>query len=266
MTIKNIDNIILEDIEATDHPSIFEVAHNYSALILRIPEINRDGISINSYAFIIEDSEVYRYSRDKKDLVYLGSFDALHSYLDSKIDSILSEIQSYHYDIDKLEDSLYDDNTDSDFMQKWLLYKKDVSLVNRLMLHAIISFERFMHNYKSCESFDKMEYEDLLEHMRRIEYLSRSAMEKLDNLHSFYRTKVDEHMNKIMYWLTIISAVFLPLTLVTGFFGMNTGGLPYTDDANGTLKVTIISMILEAIFLVSFMTVSKRGIKRVKER
>ena len=266
MTIDNIDEIILEDIETSDHPSVFESANDYSALIMRLPEIDREGITIHSYAFVIENNEVYKYSRDSKQLIKMGAFDSLHGYLDAKIDNILSEIQSYHIDIDRLEESLYSDSTDSHFMDKWLMYKKDVSLINRLMLHAVISFERFIHRYKNFEDFEKMEYEDLLEHMRRIDYLSKSAMEKLDNLHSFYRTKVDEHMNKIMYWLTIISAIFLPLTLVTGFFGMNTGGLPYTDDNHGTLKVTVISMILEAIFLLAFISVSKRGIKSFKKK
>ncbi len=266
MRIENLDENILEDIETSDHPSVFESVEGYSALIMRMPEIDAEGIKIHSYAFIIEGSEVYKYSRESKNLLKIGGFDALHAYLDAKVDSILSEIQSYHFDIDKLEESLYDDNNDNDFMQKWLTYKKDVSLINRLMLHVVISFERFIHRYRSAEGFERMEYDDLLEHMRRIDYLSKSAMEKLDNLHSFYRTKVDEHMNKIMYWLTIISAIFLPLTLVTGFFGMNTGGLPYTDDNGGTLKVTIISMILEAVFLLGFISVSNRGIKRFKKR
>ena len=266
MRIDSLDENILEDIETSDHPSVFESADGYSALILRMPEINIDSIDIHSYAFVIEDSNVYRYSRKSKEFIELGGFEALHRYLDTKVDRILSEIQSYHIDIDRLEESLYDDNSDNQFMQKWLVYKKDVSLINRLMLHAVISFERFIHKYKNIDGFERMEYEDLLEHMRRIEYLSKSAMEKLDNLHSFYRTKVDEHMNRIMYWLTIISAIFLPLTLVTGFFGMNTGGLPFTDDNGGTLKVTIISMILEAIFLLGFISISNRGIKRFKKR
>ena len=262
----NLDANILEDIEASDHPSIFESVEGYSALILRMPEIDIDGIDIHSYAFVIEGSDVYKYSRESKELVKMGGFDALHRYLDVKVDRILSEIQSYHIDIDRLEESLYDDSSDNQFMQKWLSYKKDVSLINRLMLHAVISFERFIYKFKNTEGFERMEYEDLLEHMRRIEYLSKSAMDKLDNLHSFYRTKVDEHMNKIMYWLTIISAIFLPLTLLTGFFGMNTGGLPFTNDNEGTLKVTIISMILEAIFLLGFISISNRGIKRFKKR
>jgi magnesium transporter len=53
-----------------------------------------------------------------------------------------------------------------------------------------------------------------------------------------------------MFIFTIISAVFLPLSLVTGFFGMNTGGLPFTSDNSGTLKVIILSVIFESMFLI----------------
>jgi magnesium transporter len=69
-----------------------------------------------------------------------------------------------------------------------------------------------------------------------------------------------------MYWLTIISAIFLPLTLVTGFFGMNTGGLPFTDDPHGTTKVIVISLILEAIFLASFLLVMTPRIRRFRRK
>jgi len=41
----------------------------------------------------------------------------------------------------------------------------------------------------------------------------------------------------------------MPLSLVTGFFGMNTGGLPLVDDPEGTIKATIIAIILEIPFV-----------------
>jgi magnesium transporter len=56
-------------------------------------------------------------------------------------------------------------------------------------------------------------------------------------------------MNKIMFVLTIISAIFLPLTLITGFFGMNTGGLPFTNDPDGTLKAIAVSIVFEIPFI-----------------
>ena len=32
---------------------------------------------------------------------------------------------------------------------------------------------------------------------------------------------VDLRLNETMYWLTVVATIFLPLTFVTGFFGMN---------------------------------------------
>jgi magnesium transporter len=51
-------------------------------------------------------------------------------------------------------------------------------------------------------------------------------------------------MNRIIYILTIISAIFLPLNLVVGFFGMNTTSLPFTKHAGGTYNVVLIMIFL----------------------
>ncbi len=103
-----------------------------------------------------------------------------------------------------------------------------------------------MNTTKRYESFDMLVFGDVLKHMGCVRDLSNSAMEKLDNLYDFYRVKVDEQMNKNVYYLTIISGVFLPLTLITGFFEMNTGGLLFTDDTDGTIKALLFTIIAES--------------------
>jgi magnesium transporter len=244
-----INKYLIDDIENEDHPSNFDYTEDYSILVLRLPYIDGDEVSVISYVFYIDsdNGKVYRYLREKKDFEELGSFDALYQFLDVRVDKILSKISKLQFSIEKLEDSLYENEEDQDFPKKWLLYKKDLSLIERLMGHALVAFERFIKHYKS--KLDYLEYNDLYEHMDRAHRLSKSAIEKIDNLYSFYKVKTDEKMNNIMFMLTIISAVFMPLTLVTGFFGMNTGGLPYTDDPNGTLKVTIAVFLFEIPFV-----------------
>jgi magnesium transporter len=32
---------------------------------------------------------------------------------------------------------------------------------------------------------------------------------------------IDLRLNETIYWLTVVATIFLPLTFVTGFFGMN---------------------------------------------
>ncbi len=44
-----------------------------------------------------------------------------------------------------------------------------------------------------------------------------------------------QRTNQNLYVLSILSALLLPATLVTGFFGMNTGGLPFAEGREGTL-------------------------------
>ncbi|WP_456382069.1 magnesium transporter CorA family protein [Hydrogenimonas sp.] len=259
-----IDALLLEDIENASHPSEFELGDGYAVLILRLPETTSEGLRIVSYAFVVEKGACYRFDRDTKRLEATGTLKEMHTFLDEKTETLIKEMQRYHYDIETLEESLYEGALPSAFMQRWLAYKKDVSLIHRLMFHATLAFELFIRHHRKEEGFRELAYADLLEHMGRIRDLAKAAIEKLDNLYDFYRAKVDERMNRNMYLLTVISAIFLPLTLVTGIFGMNTGGLPFTDDPNGTLKVLGLSLFLEVLFLVPFFLINRRKIEKFR--
>jgi len=50
-----------------------------------------------------------------------------------------------------------------------------------------------------------------------------------------------QRTNQNLYILSIITALMLPATLVTGIFGMNTGGLPFATGPWGTLHATILA-------------------------
>jgi len=50
--------------------------------------------------------------------------------------------------------------------------------------------------------------------------------------------RLAERINLRMYALTIIAAIFLPLTLISGMFGMNVGGVPFLEHGVGFWLVT----------------------------
>jgi len=252
-----INKYLIDDIENINHPSSFEQTSEYSLLILRLPFIKNDIVEIFSYVFLIKAKKIYRYIRETKEFEPLGSFSDLYHYLDIRVDKILAKLSKLQAHIEDLEDTLYEDSTNKEFPNKWLLYKKDLSLIERLMGHSILAFERFMKVYK--KDLDEFEYNDLYEHLHRTHNLAKSNIEKLDNLYNFYRAKSDEKMNNIMFVLTIISAIFMPLTLVTGYFGMNTGGLPFTNDADGTLKVSLWMLIFEIPFVLVIWLLMRRA-------
>jgi len=47
-----------------------------------------------------------------------------------------------------------------------------------------------------------------------------------------------QQTNKNLYFLSILTALFMPATLVTGIFGMNTSGLLWTGGRHGSLLAT----------------------------
>jgi len=51
-----------------------------------------------------------------------------------------------------------------------------------------------------------------------------------------------QRTNQNLYILSIMTALMLPATLVTGIFGMNTGGLPFEGTPLGTLAATALAL------------------------
>jgi zinc transporter len=54
-----------------------------------------------------------------------------------------------------------------------------------------------------------------------------------------------------MYVLSVVAAVFLPLTFVTGLLGMNVGGLPGLESKMGFMW-SVVVMAIAAVGLVAF--------------
>ena len=76
-------------------------------------------------------------------------------------------------------------------------------------------------------SRDVLEHiERVLTHVRRLESTSEAAVQ-------MHFAAQSNRTNAIMRTLTVLTAIFLPLNLVTGFFGMNFEGLPLIHSARG---------------------------------
>ena len=65
-------------------------------------------------------------------------------------------------------------------------------------------------------------------------------------LHEEIAGRTAEATNRNLYFVSLLTAIFLPITLITGIFGMNVGGLPWVDEHTGFLWVFGI-MLLTAL-------------------
>lgn len=70
------------------------------------------------------------------------------------------------------------------------------------------------------------------------------------------QSRIAEEQNQRMYVLSVVAAIFLPLSFLTGIFGMNVAGLPGTQNANAFMYLSV-SMAIVGVALFILMRFKK---------
>ena len=90
---------------------------------------------------------------------------------------------------------------------------------------------------------------DVIEHIERVVHHARRLEQSAETVVQIHFSAQGNRTNDIMRTLTALTAVFLPLNLITGFFGMNFEFLPLIHTSYG-FGVAVAAMVLVAVALV----------------
>jgi magnesium transporter len=246
--LSKIDSLHIEDLKNDKHPSNFDDNEGYNILIVRLPVIAKE-IQARSYGFVFTDTNSYYYDKDKDEFKEFDNvFNSAYTMIDKAVDRVLKSFFKYQESISDMEESLYANNTNKDFLKSWLEIKLEILRIERILMRTANTMDEFIEFYEKTEDFPINKYMDIHEHLERTMRSATLQLSKLDYLYSFYNAKANDKMNRMIYALTIISAIFLPLNLVVGFFGMNTSNLPFAEGTNGTYYAVslMLSMALGA--------------------
>ena len=64
--------------------------------------------------------------------------------------------------------------------------------------------------------------------------------------------RMSDQMNRIMYVLSIVTGIFLPLGLLTGLLGINVGGMPGVENDHAFAVVCVVLVVLFAVAVWAF--------------
>lgn len=78
------------------------------------------------------------------------------------------------------------------------------------------------------------------------------ARERAIVLQEAFLSQLAQQQNSRMYVLSIVAAVFLPLTFVTGLLGMNVGGLPLLDNNQGFMIASVVMVFATSLLVIFF--------------
>lgn len=85
----------------------------------------------------------------------------------------------------------------------------------------------------------------------RLHSQTASLREYSLQLHQIYQSKIDLKQNRVMQFLTIVTTIFLPLTLITGWYGMNFTHMPelsFPWAYPAVIGVSAVILLVEILF------------------
>jgi Mg2+ and Co2+ transporter CorA len=97
----------------------------------------------------------------------------------------------------------------------------------------------------------KIRSRDVLEHIERVVHHVRRLEQSAETAVQMHFNVQSNRTNDVMRTLTVLTAIFLPLNLITGFFGMNFESFPAVHEETG-LFWTEVSMLILGLALLLF--------------
>ena len=98
---------------------------------------------------------------------------------------------------------------------------------------------------------DASSWGNLVGRLSRLESSVMYLRENVVQLREYYHARQADKQNSVMTTLTIVTTIFLPLSLLAGWYGMNFVNMPELRNENGyfiLIGVAIVIIILEIIY------------------
>ena len=93
---------------------------------------------------------------------------------------------------------------------------------------------------------------DLHDHVISVVDAIESFRDILSGLHDIYLSSINLKMNEIMKVLTVISTIFIPLTFITGIYGMNFKFMPELEWKTGYFEILAVMAVLALTMMLYF--------------
>ena len=149
-------------------------------------------------------------------------------------------------DLDRIEDRVLADAVHDERRPLASLRRRTVRLHRRIG-NLLIMIHRLDHQAKGEPAASlHAAVGRVVQRLAELEHELREMQERGRLLQEEIAAKLATETNNSLQAISVLTALFLPPTLIVGVFGMNTKGLPLTDDPDGFAWVILLSALCAA--------------------
>jgi Mg2+ and Co2+ transporter CorA len=167
--------------------------------------------------------------------------DLFEAIVDRETDALATAATQLAQSVDRIEDRILGDQIDDEPQKLGTLRRRAVGL-HRQLARLMSLFRRVEQAPASRLPSDIRAAAGRI--AQRLESVNQEVVSSQDRarlLQDEVAAKMAAQTNRQLYVLSLLTAVFLPATLVTGLFGMNTKGLPWESDEHGFLLASLLA-------------------------
>ena len=225
--------------------------------VLRVPEIEKAGafrlgmgfcLLPDRLVFIGEEGDVKGWVEGR--LPALRQLQSPEHLLRELLEGLMGEdllrLSKLEEKLEELEGSMEkaDPNT---FLRALARYRRKLSRLGAYYTQLTAAGERFQ------EGGEEELWEKFIAHAQRLQDHVGLLREDLLQLRELFQALQDARQNRVMGLLTVVTTLFLPLTLLTGWYGMNFARMSELQWRYGYLALIVVAGALVALEVAFFI-------------
>ena len=176
----------------------------------------------------------------------------LYDFLEQIVSRDLPIMERYEKELDDIEDEILSDKGENRLVR----VSQILDDVRELRVHyeqLIDMTQELEENENGFFSENKLRYLHLfMNRMARLHDAAASLREHTVQVRDLYRAQLEVKQNRIMTLLTVVTTIFMPLTLLVGWYGMNFRYMPELDEPMAYPAVIVCSVLIVVVSLIFF--------------
>ncbi len=263
----NLHPLLLEDIVNTDQRPKMEDYDSYIFLVVKMLYSNEKGINSEQISIVLGPNFVISFQETEGDVFdlirerirngkgktrELGPDFLAYSLLDAIVDSYFGILEKTGERVEELEEELTRDPNQKT-LRKIHGMKREMILLRRSVwpLREVIS-GLLRSDSKLISKNTDLYLRDVYDHTIQVIDTIETLRDMLSGMIDLYLSSISNRMNEIMKILTIVGTIFIPLTFITGLYGMNFRYMPELDSPFGYPAVLVMMLLLISVMLIYF--------------
>jgi magnesium transporter len=150
-----------------------------------------------------------------------GAAALLHRIVDGMVDHYRPEIDMLEDRVDDLEDRVFE-APDRETVRHILELKREIAQLRRVLIPQRDVVGRLARREFALVDVEMAyRFRDVYDHLVRLTDETMMSQDRITSILEAHVSNVSNRLNEVMKVLTVIATIFMPLTVLTGMFGMN---------------------------------------------